>query len=686
MNHVIRIGLLLMAATLSIPASAQDSDRFDLQQLRPGPTMWSNAIGLYQARVMPDSAFEIGLHFHYSDDPLVVRAAAGEDDRIGDRLHSVVGSHANVHLLGGFGLFDRLELAADIPLIVSQTGDEIGPLPNLDVDASDAGFGIGDIRLAAKVLLFNTHTNEDPGGGAMSLVLDAQFPIGDSAAFQGGDLRFTPTLAIDAVSAPGHRFTFNFGYTVRPAAQLADLQVDDTFNFGFAADFAPNQYVHVIPEVRGSLSVLADDITSVEAPVEALMAIRIFPTDYLNFQAGGGVGLTQGFGTPDWRVLFAASYTRHPPQDRDGDGIVNDEDECPDDPEDMDEWEDVDGCPDPDNDQDGILDDPDECPIQPEDLDDFEDEDGCPDPDNDADEILDEPDQCPNEAEDRDGFEDEDGCPDPDNDRDGILDEPDQCPDEAEDQDGFEDEDGCPDPDNDGDGILDEPDHCPDEAEDMNGVDDEDGCPEIDTDGDGLLDPVDQSIHEPEDADGFEDEDGCPDPDNDGDGILDEPDQCPLEPETRNGHQDEDGCPDEALVEVTCERIVIHQQVFFVTNSDQIRDVSFELLDAVAAVFVARPDITKVRVEGHTDSRGGDRHNMELSERRAASVRRYLEAHGVEGSRLESHGYGETRPIESNRTAAGRAQNRRVEFVILEQTGCTEEQTQAHQTPNVPVP
>ncbi len=143
-----------------------------------------------------------------------------------------------------------------------------------------------------------------------------------------------------------------------------------------------------------------------------------------------------------------------------------------------------------DADGDGVYDPDDECPNDPEDLDGFQDEDGCPDPDNDRDGILDSDDECPDDPEDPDGFEDGDGCPDPDNDRDGIPDASDGCPDDPEDIDEFEDEDGCPDPDNDGDGILDGDDACPNEAEVVNGVDDDDGCPDeadIEVVGDNIL-------------------------------------------------------------------------------------------------------------------------------------------------------------------------------------------------------
>jgi outer membrane protein OmpA-like peptidoglycan-associated protein len=133
-----------------------------------------------------------------------------------------------------------------------------------------------------------------------------------------------------------------------------------------------------------------------------------------------------------------------------------------------------------DRDHDGIVDELDRCPDVPEDKDDFQDTDGCPDPDNDQDGIADKVDHCPDEAEDKDGFEDADGCPEEDNDKDGIADKLDKCPDDPEDKDSFEDEDGCPDPDNDKDGIPDTRDLCPNEPETVNGYADADGCPDED--------------------------------------------------------------------------------------------------------------------------------------------------------------------------------------------------------------
>jgi len=130
-----------------------------------------------------------------------------------------------------------------------------------------------------------------------------------------------------------------------------------------------------------------------------------------------------------------------PPGDRDGDGIIDEDDQCPDEPEDMDGNADEDGCPESeDTDGDGLDDIRDSCPLEPEDMDGFADEDGCPEPDNDLDRVLDGGDRCPLDPEDRDGFQDDDGCPEPDNDNDTFPDVTDACPNEP----GIAAENGCP--------------------------------------------------------------------------------------------------------------------------------------------------------------------------------------------------------------------------------------------------
>jgi len=134
-----------------------------------------------------------------------------------------------------------------------------------------------------------------------------------------------------------------------------------------------------------------------------------------------------------------------PPLDRDGDGLIDARDPCPDQAEDRDGFQDDDGCPEADNDQDGVPDAVDRCPVAAEDRDGYMDDDGCPEADNDKDGLLDPADKCPNEAEDKDSFEDDDGCPDDDNDRDGVPDADDHCAEAQETKNGYLDHDGCPD-------------------------------------------------------------------------------------------------------------------------------------------------------------------------------------------------------------------------------------------------
>ena len=247
----------------------------------------------------------------------------------------------------------------------------------------------------------------------------------------------------------------------------------------------------------------------------------------------------------------------------------------------------------------------------------------------------------------------------PDADGDGIPDELDGCPSEAEDFDGFEDEDGCPDLDNDGDGILDVDDKCPNDAEDMDGFEDEDGCPDPDNDGDGILDGDDECPNEP----GTPENNGCPDPDRDGDGVPDRIDNCPDDPGTVEHH----GCQEKQLVVIGEGQLDILEKVYFKKGSAKLQKRSWALLDNVAAVLIAHPEIKKIRVEGHSDKTGSLRFNMILSKKRANTVVRYLVGRGqVTKSRLVAQGFGPKKPLVPNaKTKQEQAMNRRVEFHIV---------------------
>ncbi|MBC7174108.1 MAG: OmpA family protein, partial [Polyangiaceae bacterium] len=151
--------------------------------------------------------------------------------------------------------------------------------------------------------------------------------------------------------------------------------------------------------------------------------------------------------------------------------------------------------------------------------------------------------------------------------------------------------------------------------------------------------------------------------DNDQDGIADADDHCPNEPETEDGITDDDGCPDRIRVEGSL--IVTFEPVRFRRNSDEILPESHAMLREIGGVLAANPSM-EIRVEGHTDSAGDDEYNMELSQRRAESVKRFLVDAGAKRRNIEARGYGESRPIADESTAEGRRQNRRVEFHIAD--------------------
>jgi outer membrane protein OmpA-like peptidoglycan-associated protein len=245
--------------------------------------------------------------------------------------------------------------------------------------------------------------------------------------------------------------------------------------------------------------------------------------------------------------------------------------------------------------------------------------------DADGDRVADGIDRCPDQAETWNQHLDDDGCADrlPDGDQDGLAGPADRCADVAEDLDGFLDDDGCPDPDNDGDGLLDADDRCPLEA--------------------GSLEAR-----------------GCPDADRDGDGVVDRLDNCPDEA------GDQQGCKDKQRVALTAGKIEILESVFFATNQATIQRRSYPLLDDVARVMLAHPELGQIIVEGHTDDVGSDARNLALSQKRAEAVKAYLVKRGVPGERLDPFGFGESRPLVPNEDADSRARTRRVVFVIAE--------------------
>ena len=171
------------------------------------------------------------------------------------------------------------------------------------------------------------------------------------------------------------------------------------------------------------------------------------------------------------------------------------------------------------------------------------------------------------------------------------------------------------------------------------------------------------SEHGVRDKDKVQDEDGCPEDDADKDGIPDVQDKCPTEPGKRSPLAEKFGCPSN-LDFSEDGSFKLLKPIEFETGRAQIKAVSFPILDEVLDLMKSRPSI-KIGVYGHTDSKGTAPNNLRLSKERAAAVRNYLQGKGVAANRLESEGFGQTKPVSSNDTDEGRAKNRRVEFKIL---------------------
>ena len=227
-----------------------------------------------------------------------------------------------------------------------------------------------------------------------------------------------------------------------------------------------------------------------------------------------------------------------------------------------------------------------------------------------------------------------------DTDGDGIVDSKDKCPTVA----GTAKYDGCPVPDRDGDGINDENDKCPD----VKGLAKYNGCPVPDRDKDGIADDEDKCPDVP----GVARYQGCPIPDKDNDGVNDEEDKCPNEPGTKANN----GCP-----EIQAKISELAKSVYFTTGGAIVTFKAYKPLNEVTDILKKYPT-TALSVEGHTDNTGSAAVNKILSQKRAESIKAYFVKQGIDAGRITATGYGSEQPIGDNKTAEGRAQNRRVEM------------------------
>ncbi len=476
------------AAGLPDQALAQDApfptDEFSGMTFYPAPGV-GNYLMVEGATLSERETPPVGVFFDYALNPVEVFSQCEVREEIDcnmvapdrdDGRVSLASSMFAINLTGAYVFGDRLQIGLVLPLVFS-AGDPLvysvadGGFNN-DLPGGD-GFGIGDPRLHLKLHIFGSQADKF----ALAAVLWGTAPLGQLTAdnrFIGDGLPMGGGHVLFEMFFWPFRFTVGLGGSVREVSSVVATEVGPMLDYMAAGELRLGEMFGVLLELYGRT--LFNDANRIDH-LEVRGAGR-FSLSGVEATLGAGVGVILGPGVPDFRILAGVSYGATVDEDSDSDGIIDEIDACPAQPEDEDGYQDDDGCPETDNDLDNFPDDEDPCPNDAEDLDDFEDDDGCPEEDNDNDGVRDGYDSCPNTPEDMDGDRDDDGCPDEDTDRDGIPDRMDQCPEEPEDTDGFADLDGCPEDDVDEDGVNDDEDLCPETPEDIDDFEDRDGCPE----------------------------------------------------------------------------------------------------------------------------------------------------------------------------------------------------------------
>jgi hypothetical protein len=502
---------LLAFAAVLVAASARAADpvpSLDLRGYSP-PLDPKGFVYIEPSSTPGPGNFNAGAYASYAYRSVVLQDASG------NTLAVPVQHQVSLDYIINTGIGERWAAGISVPTVLYQTGDD--PRAVLPGSTTLPQTTFGDLSIAVKRTLV---APSDLGGFGVAALGRLWLPTGEPRSYVSegsvrGELRLLGEIDLLAIAVRA-----TAGARLRAQQQTLIRDGTDRYTFGndlpwgvgvtlrpqvFGVD--PKGHARITAEVHGALALDPKFAAGPQTPIQAGLSTRYTLGDAsllaaVEFPLDGAVGnpLVHAIVGVDWAPRFL---------DADKDGIQDDDDECPELAEDLDGFEDQDGCPDFDNDDDGVPDDSDKCPNSKEDADDFQDDDGCEDPDNDGDGVPDKQDACPNDKGSPTGKKP--GCPDMDRDHDGIPNDKDKCPDAAEDRDGFDDADGCPDPDNDGDGVFDAADACPTEKGEPSPFAELNGCPILDHDGDSIDDADDKCPKEPEDFQGVDDDDGCPD-------------------------------------------------------------------------------------------------------------------------------------------------------------------------------
>lgn len=595
-------------------------------------TLWTESSGSVTPRL--DVAPRLALHYAWRPLVYVIDTPVERSGEVVRLVSDVLQANAIARVA-----FDRVRLAVDVPIYLYQAGD-----------LTTNGAGLGDLAFDGRVTVLDT--DDAPLGlgfharvSVPSSTVDA--PLGSSGL--GGELWASATHHV------GERITLagNLGVAVSPRQDLQNVLIDDAlvFRAGGAYLLSPEGGISV--DLAGQTGLSGPGV-SAGTPVEGLLGGWVQASQNVAIRAGVGRGLTSGVGAPLLRTVAMVAFQPRPATDRDLDGVVDRYDQCPDEPEDADGYQDEDGCPELDDDADGILDVADSCPRDPEDMDGFRDADGCPDPSQGV--VI--------QVQTAEGRVISDAMTTLEGEQSGLQ----------------------------GSGFW---------LAELH-----EGAYVVTGFADGFM-PTVTRFEVPYDAEKVvvvlqpqavtgtltmrvrTAEGGAADASWQIDGLQGAPlfqggVKARLAPGVHDivvsmeGHATQwhtvevpaDGNVD-LLVRLESQRVRISETqidvegtVFFDTGSATIQASSFSLLDEVAEVLRAHPELTRVRVEGHTDARGSASSNLRLSESRAQSVMTYLTQRGVASQRLVAVGLGETQPLVNDNTPAAWERNRRVDFFV----------------------
>jgi len=531
-------------------------------------------------------SFNTALWIGLQNEPLVVVGTLS-DSNTTERVGALVQQRIGGSFVSSLGLFDRFQIALELPLILQQT-ENPGPVATGETFSTQ---GIGNLRLVGKLQVLK----QEHHGIDAAILPTIHLPSRSANDYFGDDaMTYAPEMAASRRFG-SWRLAVNVGYLLRPKKQVFDLMIDDEVFVRIGSGMRLGSATKPLEiNITASLNSAANKPfqNANQNYIELLAGCEYSVNTWVALFAAGSMGFGSGFGAPEWRVVSGLKFGRLAPSDRDRDGIYDVDDVCADEPEDRDGFADTDGCSEDDNDQDGIQDTLDQCPNEPENINQVDDNDGCPELDQDSDGVWGSYDACPEQA----GPEDNNGCPIPDQDQDGIADDQDICA-------------------------------------DVPGSASFEGCPDAKTlqikIGDVTI--VKDAAYNT----------------SVGDPNIQVSKELTLEVQN---------------AAINAGKLL--RKIRFNFANAGIKRSSYKTIDAIGNILKTYPEM-KIHLNAYTCSIGSAQFNLRLSSARAKNVKKMLtERGGAHPEQIEVQSFGEEKPVATNKTAKGRAANRRVEIIV----------------------